>query len=195
MSETTKQKIIEAGAELIHAKGFNNTGLQEILKVAGVPKGSFYFYFDSKEDFGVEVVNHYGRLFRSTIHDMLEDDSLPPLERLHRFFSWFEEYYRSHDYSRGCPVGNLGQEMGDLSPAFREKLRQAIDGMASALKNVLLEAQRGGDIEYTMNCEEMAYFIISAWHGAMIRMKVSKSGEPLRLFHKYVFSHLLRVEA
>lgn len=191
MSEGTKQRILKAGAELIHGQGFNNTGLQEILKASGVPKGSFYFYFDSKEDFGIQVVDYHGQLFRSLVARFLNDETLPPLERLRRFFNWFDDYYQTHNFSRGCPVGNLGQEMGDLSKAFQEKLQQAIDGMATAIKNILLEAQQQGEIDYTVDCTEMAYFIISAWHGALIRMKVTKSAEPLKLFQKIVFVQLL----
>jgi len=192
MSEETKKRIIEAGAELIHTKGFNNTGLQDILKAAGVPKGSFYFYFKNKEDFGIEVVNHYAQFFRALISDILNDESRPPLERLQSFFRWFYNYFESHGYRRGCPIGNLGQEMGDLSTAFQLRLQQSIDGLAAALKKVLLEAQRNGDLAHSVDCGEMAYFIISAWQGAMIRMKVMKNGEPLKLFHKYVFTQLLR---
>ena len=55
----TKRKILEHGARLVHMKGFNHTGIQEILEVAGVPKGSFYFYFKSKEEFGLELVDYH----------------------------------------------------------------------------------------------------------------------------------------
>ena len=59
MRQNTRQKILEVGAEIIHLKGYNHTGLQEILQAAGVPKGSFYNYFKNKEDFGLQVIDFF----------------------------------------------------------------------------------------------------------------------------------------
>ncbi len=62
---STRDKILEHAALIIHKKGFNNTGIQEILESAGVPKGSFYFYFRSKEDLGLALIDHYAGGFGS----------------------------------------------------------------------------------------------------------------------------------
>jgi TetR/AcrR family transcriptional repressor of nem operon len=57
MKQDAKERVLETGAAIVHRKGFHNTGIQEILKAAEIPKGSFYFYFDSKEDFGLQLVD------------------------------------------------------------------------------------------------------------------------------------------
>jgi len=59
MADNTKSRLIEIGAEIIHLKGFNHTGIKEILEAAQVPKGSFYHYFESKEDFGLQVIDYF----------------------------------------------------------------------------------------------------------------------------------------
>jgi len=192
MSEETKHRIIEAGAELIHQHGFNNTGLKDILKAADVPKGSFYFYFDSKEIFGIEMVDYYAEKFRDTIKQTLDDKSSPPLERLHLFFDAFHAYFESQGFTRGCPIGNLAQEMSDLSEPFRTRLKQALDSMTTAIRATLDEAQKSDDIPPDLDPQEAAIFIIGAWHGAIVRMKVTKSGEPLNLFSKFIFDKLLK---
>ncbi len=192
MKESTRERILETGAKIIHRKGFNNTGIQEILSAAEVPKGSFYFYFKSKEDFGLQVIDHFSGRFALLAKEILEDASVRPLERIHRILEWFMDFFKSNDYSCGCPVGNLAQEMGDLSPTFREKLRVAIDEMADSYSKVLAEAKRAGDIASFLDVRETAYFIVASWHGALIRMKLVRSLEPLESHKRFVFDCILR---
>jgi len=129
MKEDTKTRILERGAEIIHLKGFNHTGVQEVLRAAGVPKGSFYNYFKNKEDFGLQVIDYFMEFFSRLARETLGDLSVPPLGRIRNFLCWFIEFFKSKDFAYGCPIGNLAQEMGDLSPAFREKLKQGLDAM------------------------------------------------------------------
>jgi TetR/AcrR family transcriptional repressor of nem operon len=190
--ETTKDRILRTGAEVIHLKGFNHTGLQEILSAAKVPKGSFYNYFKSKEDFGLQVVDYLIGQFSQFSKDMLGDTSIPPLERIRKMLDWFKDLFRSTEYTCGCPIGNLAQEMGDLSPAFRERLEVAMDAMADAYARILTEAQAAGEISKNLDPRETALFIVSSWHGALIRMKIVKSLEPLDNHSKFIIDHVLR---
>lgn len=192
MKESTKDRILEAGSEIIHLKGFNHTGIQEVLKAAGVPKGSFYNYFRNKDDFGLQIIDHFVAQFDLLTKHILEDGAIPPLERIERVLNLFMDFFQSKDYSYGCPVGNLSQEMGDLSPAFREKLNGAIDLMVESYSNVLAEAQASGDISELLDVREAAYFIVASWHGALIRMKLVKSLEPLKNHSKFIFDGILR---
>ncbi|MEE9611524.1 MAG: TetR family transcriptional regulator C-terminal domain-containing protein [Desulfatiglandales bacterium] len=192
MKESTKARILEAGAEIIHLKGFNHTGIQEILSAAGVPKGSFYNYFRNKEDFGLQIIDHFSAQFAFLAKTILEDGKLPPLERIKRVLDWFMDFFQSKDYSYGCPVGNLAQEMGDLSPSFRDKLKGAIDLMAESYLSVIEEAQASGDVSKALDMKGAAYFIVASWHGALIRMKLVKSLEPLKNHSKFVFDCILR---
>jgi TetR/AcrR family transcriptional repressor of nem operon len=82
--------------------------------------------------------------------------------------------------------------MGDLSPAFREKLKRAIDLMVESYSNVLAEAQASGDISELLDVREAANFIVASWHGALIRMKLVKSLEPLKNHSKFIFDGILR---
>ncbi len=192
MRESTKDRILETGAEIIHLKGFNHTGIQEILKAAGVPKGSFYNYFRNKDDFGLQIIDHFTAQFDLLTKHILEDGAIPPLERIERVLNLFMDFFQSKDYSYGCPVGNLSQEMGDLSPAFREKLKGAIDLMVESYSKVLAEAQASGDISELLDVREAANFIVASWHGALIRMKLVKSLEPLKNHSKFIFDCILR---
>ena len=188
----TKQKILEAGAAIIHQKGFNYTGLQEILSAAGMPKGSFYNHFKSKEDFGLQVVDFFSDYFDQFSKDILEDRTRSPLSRLEELLDRFMDFFISKDYTCGCPVGNLAQELGDLSPVFQKKLSKAIDAMVDAYTMILSEARAEGEISKDINPKEAASFIVASWHGALIRMKVFKGVEPLKNHKKFILNYVLK---
>ena len=192
MRQDTKKRILETGAEIIHLKGFNHTGIQEILNAAGVPKGSFYNYFRNKEDFGLQVVDYFIEYFSGLARNILENSSVPPHERINQILNGFIDFFRTKEYTYGCPIGNLAQEMGDLSPAFREKLQEAIDSMAKHYMNVLEEAQASGTLSKDLNVRDTAYFIVSSWHGALIRMKIEKGPEPLENHRQFILNHILK---
>ena len=192
MKTNNRQKILQIGAEIIHRKGYHSTGLQEILSAANVPKGSFYNYFKSKEDFGLQVIDFFTEFFDQFTKDILEDATRPPLGRLERLLDRFMEFFESRGYTCGCPVGNLAQEMGDLSPVFQKKLSHAIDAMVSVYTMLLSEAQAAGEISRDLNAKEAADFIVASWHGALIRMKVSKGVDPLKNHKKFVFNYVLK---
>jgi TetR/AcrR family transcriptional repressor of nem operon len=189
---STKQKILQAGAEIIHRKGFNATGLQEILGAANVPKGSFYNHFKSKEDFGLQVIDFFTDFFDQFTRDILEDSTCSPLGRLERLLDRFMEFFVSKEYTCGCPVGNLAQELGDLSPVFQKKLAAAIETMVGYYAGMLAEAQEAGEISEDIDTREAADFIVASWHGALIRMKVSRGVEPLENHKKFVFEYVLK---
>ena len=192
MKEDTKQKLIITGAEIMHLKGFNNTGIQEILDKAGIPKGSFYNFFKSKEDFGLQIIDYFVGFFSQIFSQFLGDKSQPPLERLRLLFRWFIKFFRSTDFTLGCPIGNFAQEMGDISPAFREKLKTSLDAMSEQFENILCEAQKSGHLSQSMDTSETAHFILSSWEGALMLMKVAKSTEPLETHIRFIFDYILK---
>ena len=192
MLSTTKDRILEKGAEIIHQKGYNHTGIQEILNAAHVPKGSFYNYFKSKEDFGLQVIDYFTAHYNQMAFDTLADTSMTPLNRIHRFLTEFINYFRSQGCTGGCPIGNLAQEMGDLSSKFSLKLKASIDLMVNAYARVLAEAQTAGDISESLDVKEVAYFIVASWHGAIIQMKLTKNLAPLETHRKFIFDNILK---
>jgi len=188
---TAKENILLTGARLIHEKGFNDTGLSEILKEAGIPKGSFYFYFKNKEDFGLQVVDFYAGFILHTVEKMLCDEKVPPVSRLESFFDFYVQHFQDMDLRYGCPIGNLMQEMSDLSVAFREKIGSVYDSICSHLQKCLIDAQLKGDIPPDINTSDAAQFIFDSWEGAIMHMKLVKSTAPLRNCRKMLLGTLL----
>ena len=189
--EATRQAIIQKGAKLIHSRGFVNTGIQEIITAAGVPKGSFYFYFKNKDDFGAGVIDHFSDLVISWFEKYSQDHTLPPLARLERFFDDSNRFYEKIGFTCGCPIGNLSQEMSDLSEPMRNKLSEAYGRIRSIMKNCIAEAKEQVAISSKEDAEELAVFVLNGWEGALIDMKVSKSIRPLIIFKKVLFEKIL----
>jgi len=190
MKQDTKQKIIQAGAQIIHRKGYNHTGIQEVLKAAGVPKGSFYFYFKNKEDFGLHVIDFFNNMLLEMVEPVISNKSISPVQRLENLFDMFIEMFKTLDYTCGCPIGNLSQEMGDLSPAFSAKLTESVKLMVQMYKDILDEAKGKGQINKRINTRETADFIVSSWHGSLIRMKIVKGLDSLELHKRFILNTL-----
>src|SRR3954462_12000401 len=115
--ETTKLSLLEAGRKVFSEKGYNHAGIEAILQAADVPKGSFYYYFDSKEDFGLQVLNCFAERYKVHLDHHLNDASLSPLERLRSYFEAVCQRLESQQCRNGCLVGNLSQEMAAQSEA------------------------------------------------------------------------------
>lgn len=191
MKQDTRQAILDAAAPLIHAQGFHRTGLKEILDAAGVPKGSFYFYFKSKEDFGLALIEHFSLRMRELSAPLLSQADLSPLARLRELFEGLCAVMEQGGCERGCPIGNLAQEMSDLSPAMRERLSQAMGNFSRTVRALLDEAAAQGETPPGLDPAQTAAFVVDAWEGAMLRAKTDKSPEALKRFLALVFGRLL----
>lgn len=191
MKQGAKERVLEAGGAIVHRKGFHNTGIQEILKAAEIPKGSFYFYFDSKEDFGLQLIDQYAHLSFARMDDCLNRPDLSPLSKLRLHFRRLFDLLEQNEYTGGCPIGNLSQEMGDLSEPFREKLKGVLEGMRSRIVRCLEDAKREKEIPASLDTHETSEFIISSWQGALMQMKVRRNESPFRAFDKMIFEVIL----
>ena len=192
MKKDTKTHILEMGAQIVHQKGFNTTGIQEVLNAAAVPKGSFYFYFKSKEEFGLQLIDYFSDFLFSKMDELLNADNVAPLEKLWNYFEWFLVYFEQNNFTGGCPIGNLAQEMGDLNDSFREKLKPVFDKMKANIAQCLEEAQQKGDLSPALDIFNLSDFIVSSWQGALLQMKVMKNTAPVRNFERIVFNSLLK---
>ncbi len=190
MKQDTKQKIIETGARIIHHKGYHHTGIQEVLNAAQVPKGSFYFYFKNKEDFGLHIIDFFDNMLVDMLRPIMEDYDIGSLKKIEKIFDFYINFFKEIDYKCGCPIGNLSQEMGDLNPAFSDKLSESVKKMTKIYSDILDRAKLNKEIAQDLNTKEIAEFIVTSWHGALIKMKINKNSEPLIIHKKFIFNIL-----
>lgn len=192
MKHQTKEKILSHGARLVYQKGFNHTGIGEILKAANVPKGSFYHYFPNKEEFGLQLLDFMTVWAASVGAKALEDRNTSPLDRLKNYFQAYADNLKRHSYQGGCPVGNLCLEMSDQSIPFRERLETILGKMRGQIAAILEEAVQAGEISRDLPVTATAHFIVSAWQGTLLQSKVMKNGESMAVFNRMVFEHLFK---
>lgn len=197
MTADTERLILEKGAEVVRKHGFNNTSLRMILYETGIPKGSFYYYFKTKEIFGIRLIEYLHTsimpVFRSLLINEGETD-LEPFERLRSFFGYFRSNFTGEETMSGCPIGNISQEMAALNPKFRAKLTEVFDDITSPISKCLQQAMDQGALSADQDPWELASFIVNSWQGALIALKVRNTAEPLITFEKYVFDQLLKQE-
>ena len=188
---TTRDRLIAEGARLVHRQGYNHTGIQEVVKAAGVPKGSFYFYFPSKKEFGLALVDHFDGIIRKVTARALADPEAPPLARLRAFFETFVKWYEKAGWRDGCPIGNLSQELADLDEDFRARLARVNAETEEVFASLIREAQARGEAARDIDPAAAARFLLMAWQGSLTRMKVEKSPEPVENFLKMAFQRIL----
>ena len=186
-----KDEIVQAGLDIILAKGFNATGIESILKEANVPKGSFYNFFASKEEFGLAAIDLYLSEMAALRKPAMEDLSLPPLARIRKSFEVLISRFESNNCSKGCLVANLGLEMSDQSEVFRTRLDAALRAWTNSLAAILEEAQAQGTLPIDVAPQVLAENLVSSFEGALLRAKVKKSAEPLRNFIHLCFEVFL----
>lgn len=174
----TKLRLIQTGLRLMLARGYNATGVQDLLTEAAVPRGSFYHHFATKEDFAVQVIDLYASAVHELIAATMENAALPPLERVRAFFVGVRQAYESEGYL-GCFLGALGQELSGTSELFRHKIEDCIDGIAGHVALCFEEARLRGDLPASADPVRMADILVDIWEGAALRSRLARSERPL----------------
>jgi TetR/AcrR family transcriptional repressor of nem operon len=186
----TREEIIRKGSELIHAQGYKATGIQQILDAAGIPKGSFYFYFKSKDDFGCAVIDHFTLTIGEIFAGYLRDSRLTPMERFNKLLDYYESSFKKNKATLGCPIGNLSLELADANEELRRRLQTAIEEVIKQIETCLEEAKSSGQLPPGLDAADTARLIFHGLEGAILHMKVAKSIEPIRTFRRCISAYL-----
>jgi TetR/AcrR family transcriptional repressor of nem operon len=187
----TRERLLDRGLELLLTQGFSATGVAEVTAAAGVPKGSFYNYFPSKDDFALAVLDRYQVEACREMSSVLRGQG-SPLERLRKWVAASRERMADRRFQVGCLAGRLAQELAGEQPAFRAPLEEAFLCMQSHLELLLREAREKGEIPSDLDIEAVAEFILNAWQGAAQRAKAAHTAQPLENFERLLFERILR---
>ncbi len=174
-----KENLLTQGVQLLMQQGYHGTGLKEILDAVQIPKGSFYNYFPSKESFAAEVIQHYIQPFLEQLQRHLDSPDIDALTALRNYFDELIQELENAGYKGGCLLGNLMGEIGDTSDLCQQSLQLAVHNYQSLLADALKKAQAEGTVRIDKSAEDMADLLLNGWQGALLRMKVELSSEPL----------------
>lgn len=174
------------------SKGYNGTGVKDIVEAAGIPKGSFYNYFESKEAFAAQVLEMVAAQSIEATKALLLTKELTPVEALDQFFSQYIEQAENGLYCGGCFIGNLCQEMADNSEAIRKQGQKALSGHFDIIELLIIRALEQKLINPELEAASTAEFLFNAWEGSLLAMKTDKSRKPLDAFMCNMH-HLLKI--
>ena len=175
----TRLHLLETGTRLILGKGFSAVGLAEILSTAGVPKGSFYHYFRSKEQFGIELVQHYFSLYLSRLEALFQDASLTPSQRIMAYWKRWHQLYRDGSCEEQCLVVKLSAEVADLSEPMRQELLAGTQQIVTHLARILEQAQAVHEVILPTPPRAMAEELYQLWLGASLLTKLRRDDSAL----------------
>ncbi|MBR9872484.1 MAG: TetR/AcrR family transcriptional regulator [Gammaproteobacteria bacterium] len=178
-TQDVRSHILETAQVIISGKGFSAVGLNQILQAAGVPKGSFYHYFGSKEAFGEELLKSYFADYHETLDAMLSRPGLNGAERLISYWQTWLETQSACDPKGKCLTVKLAAEVSDLSETMRAVLARETSRVVARLEQAVAEGIEDGSLPATLNAKVTAATLYQLWLGASLRSKITRDPEPM----------------
>jgi TetR/AcrR family transcriptional regulator, transcriptional repressor for nem operon len=191
-SHDVRERLLEAGVQTFSKSGFNGCSVQDITDAAGVPKGSFYNHFESKEALGAAALQHYWTDGACDQLKILTRLDMSPRERLRTYFEAATAEMARIGFTCGCLVGNMAAELSDHSPLIAIQLSAIFLGWSGQVAECIRAAQAAGEIESNADPDQLAAFVLNAWEGAVLRARIEKADRPLRQFIQTLFTIFLR---
>lgn len=186
----TREMLLQAGTEVVKEKGFAAVGVDEILQRTGISRCSFYYYFKTKDIFGLELVQLYRDFISEELDRRLRDETLSPLERLRAFVAFRRAAFLRGECRSVCLMGKLAQEVNILPPEFRERITEAFVRWQEAVASGLRRAQEAGELSADVDCAQAARLFWYGWEGALQRANLERDIGPFDLFVDDFFSRL-----
>ena len=175
----TRQQILDTARAIIVSKGFAAVGLSEILAAAGVPKGSFYHWFRSKEQFGEALLERHFEGYLQETDDLLAAPGDTAAVRLLAFFGRWHALQSGDDLAERCLVVKLSAEVYDLSEPMRAALEYGTAQVLARLEGCLRQGISDGELTRCPDPAEVAEQLYQQWLGATLMARVQRSARPL----------------
>lgn len=177
-NQQVREHILSTGQRIMAGKGFSAVGLKEILDESEIPKGSFYYYFSSKEDFGVAMLEHYFKDYLADLVDTLAQPDVTHAQRLMNYWLKWRETQSFFDCQGKCLAVKLGAEVADLSDKMRMTLMHGTAGIISRLSDALEAGAAEGSLTFEGEPVKVAESLYQLWIGASVMVKIVRSSTP-----------------
>lgn len=190
----TRERLLDAAAGLIRARGFRATSVSDILAATDLPKGCFYHHFDSKEQLGLAILARWIAELDGRLLDYLtRADGPPPLERVAAALDGFLTEQEQAGCQGGSAFGNLAMELSDESEAFREPLAAAFRRLSNAFAGLLEQGKQRGELRPDTEPQGLAEFLVAAIEGGILLGRVHRDpavlAGVLRTAEAHLWSH------
>jgi TetR/AcrR family transcriptional regulator, transcriptional repressor for nem operon len=172
----TRQRLVETARRLFHEQGYTATGIAEILNAARARSGSLYYFFPTKEDLLLAVLEKYKDMLRPMVVDPVFQRVSDPVERIFGILDGYRRQLLSTKYQFGCPLGNLALELTNSHPAARQLIAENFSGWRAAIEQCLADA--GGRLPRSLDRGQLALFVLTTMEGAVMLARAYHSIEP-----------------
>ncbi|OZI77115.1 TetR/AcrR family transcriptional regulator [Bordetella genomosp. 12] len=173
-----RAKILANGQRIMAGKGFAAVGINEILVAAGVPKGSFYHYFGSKDAYGEALLENYFEEYLAGLEQTLTAPGLTMAERLMNYWQEWQEVQSFSGCQGKCLTVKLGAEVADLSEAMRLALKRGSSSVIARLAQAIEAGAQEGSLVVDGTADEIAQTLYQLWVGASVMAKIVRSPQP-----------------
>ena len=172
MENSTRQKLIDATFEEIYSHGYQGAALTDILKKAGVHKGSMYHYFSSKKEMALIAIQE--KVSQKNLEKYIKILELKSghLEALIKSVKDTTQ----RDFKRGCPIANIVQEMSNIDEDFNITMKSIYNEFRKYIRDILKKAIETKEMK-KCDTKKMALFIISTLEGAILSAKASSNAQ------------------
>ncbi|WLH82404.1 TetR/AcrR family transcriptional regulator [Pseudomonas sp. FP2338] len=177
-AKSTRQAILDTAQVIVGRKGFSAVGLNEILQAAEVPKGSFYHYFNSKDAFGVVLLDSYFEHYVNGMQQLFDQPDLSGFAKLMRYWhSWVDNQTGCTDTGK-CLAVKLGAEVSDLSEPMRLALQRGTARTIALLAEALQHGVEDGSLQAQPHPESLARRLYALWLGTSVMSKITRTSAP-----------------
>ena len=187
-----RRSILDAGQRIMAHRGYAAVGLTEVLTEARVPKGSFYYYFASKDAFGEAMMQAYFVEYLADMDRIFADDTASAAARLLAYLQQWRDTQTLDDCQGKCLAVKLGAEVADLSDSMRAALAEGIDGVVDKMERIIRLGIEDRSLAIDTDPRSTAEVIYDCWLGASILTKIHRDAAPLERAMA-VTRHLLHV--
>lgn len=184
------QDILDVGYDVLRKNGYHNTGLSDILNEAGIPKGSFYNFFDSKEDFVNKVIKRYGESNAEWMRSFFYESKLSPVESLKSFYKLLIDINEKDEFLSGCIVNNMSIEMGRINDVMATNTNEQFNGWLNVIASVVDQGQKLKEITNRFSAFEIAEYLHAGFYGTFSRMKVTRNRKYMDVWYDMSFEFI-----
>ncbi|MFF5139351.1 TetR/AcrR family transcriptional regulator [Streptomyces sp. NPDC013157] len=175
----TRRIILDTAQRIMARKGYSAVGINEVLAEAGVPKGSFYHYFASKDAFGEAILKSYFADYLTDMDGVLAHSGQSAAERLMAYWQQWRETQSIEECQGKCLAVKLGAEVADLSEPMRLALKEGTSAVVDRIERTITSGLEDGSLSLDGEACETAQALYDMWLGASVMAKIHRSLAPL----------------
>ncbi len=183
-------KLLQTGIAMMVADGYHNTSINKVIQQAGLPKGSFYYLYKDKKAFAIAAIQQYADDTLATMARIFENPALTPIAGVRQYFANSIDTFAKTNYCQGCFLGNMSLELSDVDEDFRTVIQHSLSRLSASIQQQLDLAIADGSLKKSANTAVLADLMINTWHGTLLRMKATRSRQPLEIFINDFFNQI-----